>query len=289
MRKLDEVVLTRRGFLLGGLAAAITGVGGAGVAATQPRGRRLLHAAGLLDRDEHPAPARRVEVDHRTFDSEKMRRPVAYAVARPPDSSTGRVPVVYCLHGRGADDTFATETIRFQDFLAAAGVPIAVVSPDGGPDNYWHPRRSGENPLAMLVDELIPAVDAELGDGRRGLLGWSMGGYGALLAAERRPELFAAVALASPALWRTFAATAPGAFDDETDFRAHDVFTATDRLAGVALRADIGRDDPFVDAFRDLEGFLPEATFRVTPGFHDAAYWRSLAPAQVSFFARHLT
>ena len=287
-KRLDEALVTRRGFVLGGLAAAIAGLGGTGVAATQPRGRRLLHTAGLLDRDEHPAPPRRAKVEYRRFESEKMRRPVAYAVARPPDS-TGRLPVVYCLHGRGADDTFATETIRLQDFLAAAGVPIAVVSPDGGPDNSWHPRRSGENPLAMLVDELIPAIDAELGDGRRGLLGWSMGGYGALLAAERRPELFAGVALASPALWRTFAAAAPGAFDDERDFRTHDVFTATDRLDGLALRADIGRDDPFVGAFRDLERLLPDAAFRVTSGFHDAAYWRSLAPAQVAFFARHLT
>jgi enterochelin esterase-like enzyme len=282
------VLITRRGFVLGGLAAAIAGIGGTGVAATRRRGRRLLHTAGLLDRDDHPAPARRSEVDYRTFDSEHRGPGVAYAVARPP-GTTGRVPVVYCLHGRGADDTFATEVIRFQDFLAAAGVPVAVVSPDGGPDNYWHPRRSGDNPLAMLLDELIPMIDAEVGDGRRGLLGWSMGGYGAVLAAERRPDLFGAVALASPALWRTFADAAPGAFDDERDFRVHDVFTATDRLDGIALRADIGRDDPFVPAFRDLDRLLPEAAFAVTPGFHDAAYWRSLAPAQVSFFARHLT
>lgn len=285
---MDEVVLTRRGFVLGGLAAAITGIGGTGIAATQPRGRRLLHTAGLLDRDDHPAPPRQVEVDYRTFDSEHRGPGVAYAVALPP-GATGRVPVVCCLHGRGADDTFATEIIRFQDFLADAGVPIALVSPDGGADNYWHPRRNGDNPLAMLLEEVIPMVDAELGNGRRGLLGWSMGGYGALLAAQRRPELFEAVALASPALWRTFDATAPGAFDDERDFRVHDVFTATDRLDDLALRGDIGRDDPFAGAFRDLERLLPAAAFRVTPGFHDAAYWRSLAPAQVAFFADHLT
>lgn len=286
-KRLDDVLVTRRGFVLGGLAAAIAGIGGTGIAATQPRGRRHLHAAGVLDRDDHPAPPRRAEVDYRAFDSEHRGPGVAYAVARPPEV-TGRTPVVYCLHGRGADDTFATETIRFQDFLAAAGIPITVVSPDGGPDNYWHPRRSGDNPLAMLVDEVIPMVDAELGDGRRGLLGWSMGGYGALLAAQRRPDLFDAVALASPALWRTFDETAPGAFDDERDFRVHDVFTATDRLDGLALRADIGRDDPFAGAFRDLEDLVPDAAFRVTPGFHDAAYWRSLARAQVAFFARHL-
>ena len=140
----------------------------------------------------------------------------------------------------------------------------------------------------MLIDEFVPLIDREVGNGRRGLLGWSMGGYGALLAAERNAGLFGAVALTSPALWRRFADTAPGAFDDERDFRAHDPFTATDRLEGVPVRADIGRDDPFVPGFRDLAELLPDATFRVGDGFHDAAFWRSVAPAQVRFFARHL-
>ena len=261
------------------------GIGGSGVVATQPRGRRLLHAAGLLDRDDHAPPPRRAVVEHRRFDSEKMGRSVAYALARPPGrAGDGRVPVVYCLHGRGADEGFAVETIRFQDFLAAAGVVAAVVAPDGGADSYWHPRRDGRNPLGMLVDELVPLVDAELGDGRRGLVGWSMGGYGALLAAERNPRLFGAVAVASPALWRRFADTAPGAFDDERDFRAHDVFTATDRLDGVRQLGLIGRDDPFVGAFEDLAAYRPDDPYEVRPGFHDAAFWRDIAPAQVALF-----
>jgi enterochelin esterase-like enzyme len=283
--------VTRRGFVLGGLGAAIGAIGGTGIAATQPRGRRVLHAAGLLLGDDHPPPAlpqaRRPVVTYGRFESRWMRKQVHYAVARPPGVE-GPVPVVFCLHGRGADDSFAVEVVRFQDFLAAAGVPVAVAAPDGGPANYWHPRRSGENPYGMLIEEFVPLIDREVGDGRRGLLGWSMGGYGALLAAERNADLFAAVALTSPALWRRFAETAPGAFDDARDFRAHDVFTATDRLAGLPLRADIGRDDPFVPGFEDLRGFLPDASFGVSPGFHDAAFWRSVAPQQVSFLAEHL-
>ena len=283
--------MSRRGFVLGGLAAVIAGIGGTGVAATQPRGRRLLHDGGLLLGDDHPPPRlppdRRPAVEYRRFESRWMRGSVSYAVARPPGVD-GPVPVVFCLHGRGADDSFPVEVIRFQDFLAAAGVPVAVAAPDGGPANYWHPRRSGRNPYGMLVEEFVPLVDRDVGNGRRGLLGWSMGGYGALLAAERNAATFAAVALASPALWRRFDETAPGAFDDERDFRAHDVFTATDRLGDIPLRADIGRDDPFLPGFRDLRTFLPDATFTISPGFHDAAYWRSVAPRQVAFFAEHL-
>lgn len=286
MRKPEGIGgLSRRGFVLGGLGVAIAAIGGTGLAATQTRTRRLLHAAGVLDVDDHPAPPRRATVEYRTLDSERMGRRVNYAVAHPP---TTPAAVVYCLHGRGADEGFAVRSIRFQDFLAATGVPAVVVAPDGGPSTYWHPRRSGLDPLAMLVEELIPTIDAELGAGRRGVLGWSMGGYGALLAAERNPDLFSAVALGSPALWRRFEQSAPGAFDDELDFRAHDVFTATDRVAGLPVRVDIGRDDPFLPGFHDLERFLPEAVTHVGKGFHDRAFWRSVAPAQARFFGQHL-
>ncbi len=289
-KRSEELLVTRRGLILGGLGAAIAVVGGTGVGATTARGRRLLHAARLLQGADHPPPSlpagRRPTVEYRTLDSVKMRKRVSYAIARPPGGPE-RVPVVFCLHGRGADDSFAVRVIRFQDHLAAIGARVAVVAPDGGPDNYWHPRRSGENPLGMLVQELVPAVDAELGDGRRGLLGWSMGGYGALLAAERFPDLFDAVALASPALWRRFDETASGAFDDELDFRAHDVFTATDRLDGIdALQVRIGDDDPFVAGFDDLRSLRRSDDFRRGPGFHDAAYWRRLAPEQARFFER---
>jgi enterochelin esterase-like enzyme len=212
---------------------------------------------------------------------------VRYAVATPPDAA-GRLPMVVALHGRGQDERFAVEHVRFQDFLAAAGVRAVVVSVDGGPSSYWHPRRDGTDALAMVARELVPLVEEDLGDGRRAVVGWSMGGYGALLLAERFPDRFPVVAAASPALWRDAAATSPGAFDGALDFKAHDVFTATDRLGEVAVRIDCGRDDPFRAAVEAFAAMVPDATLDVRHGFHDTAYWRSVAPAQAAFLGRHL-
>ena len=256
------------------------------MAATTHRGRRLLHAAGLLDAGDHPAPPSEVAVEYRTFDSEAMRGPVSYAVAAPAGAASA--PVVYALRGRGADDSFAVEHIRLQDFLAAAGVVATVVGVDGGPSSYWHPRRNGVDALGMLVRELVPLVESTTGNGRRALVGWSMGGYGALLAASRFPDRFPVVVATAPALWRRAGESAPGAFDGELDFRAHDVFTATDRLAGVTLRLDCGRDDPFLEAVEALAARVPEAELVVQRGFHDAATWRRMAPAQAAFLGRHL-
>ena len=277
-------MISRRGFLLGGLGVATAGLGGTGVAATTHRGRRVLHAVGLLDGGDHRPPRSDIRVEYRTFDSEARRGPVSYALA----SASPDAPVIYGLHGRGADDSFAVEQIRLQDFLAAAGIVATVVGVDGGSASYWHPRRNGDDALRMLVRELVPLVESSFGNGRRAVVGWSMGGYGALLAASRFPELFPVVVATAPALWRRADEAAPGAFDGELDFKAHDVFTATDRLADVALRLDCGRDDPFVDAVEAFAARVPDAELVIGRGFHDAATWRRMAPAQAAFLGRHL-
>jgi len=70
--------------------------------------------------------------------------------------------------------------------LKSGGRPLAMVTVDGG-DGYWNPH-PGDDPMAMVVHELIPRCQ-RLGLGRPPhrvvVMGISMGGYGALLLAER--------------------------------------------------------------------------------------------------------
>jgi pimeloyl-ACP methyl ester carboxylesterase len=83
--------------------------------------------------------------------------------------------------------------------------PMAMVTVDGG-GGYWnlHP---GDDPMAMVIGELIPRCQ-RLGLGRPprriAVMGTSMGGFGALMLAERYPRLFAAVAAVSPAVWTSY-------------------------------------------------------------------------------------
>jgi S-formylglutathione hydrolase FrmB len=83
--------------------------------------------------------------------------------------------------------------------------PMAMVTVDGG-NGYWNPH-PGDNPMAMVISELIPRCQRQ-GLGRSpqltGIMGISMGGYGALLLAEKHPHLFAAVAAISPAVWTSY-------------------------------------------------------------------------------------
>jgi S-formylglutathione hydrolase FrmB len=143
--------------------------------------------------------------------------------------------------------------------------------------------------MAMLLDEYIPFVERRTNTTRRALLGWSMGGYGALLVAERASDRFFAVAAASPALWTSPGQTAPGAFDSPADFYRFDVFTGEQHLADLRVRVDCGTSDHFYPAARRFVAGLPpghQGSFG--PGFHEASYWRSVAPAQVTTIAQAL-
>jgi enterochelin esterase-like enzyme len=192
--------------------------------------------------------------------------------------------VVYCLHGHGNDHRMAFRDVHVPDVVAAAGLPLAVAAVDGGSNSYWHARADGSDPMTMLLDEFVPLVEQHLGGAKpRALLGWSMGGYGALLAAERVPDRFGAVVASSPALWTSPGATPAIAFDGESDYRRNDVYAGIARLASLVTRVDCGTDDSFVDAARAFAAQLPhpnQGSF--TDGFHDAAYWRSVAPAQIA-------
>jgi len=274
-------VPTRRQVLLAAGAVVLAGAGVAVAEAGDPRLRRALHGIGLVDSPDHSVPDAHVATASGTLASAHMPRPVAWTIALPAEPVRG---IVYCLHGHGNDHRMAFRDVHVPDVVAAAGLPLAVAAVDGGSDSYWHARSGGTDPMTMLLDEFIPLVEARVGASPpRALLGWSMGGYGALLAAERAPDRFAAVVASSPALWTSFVDAPEIAFDGFIEYEQNDVFAKRERLAPLVVRVDCGIDDPFLDAARAFAARLPHRNpGSFTEGFHDAAYWRSVAPAQVA-------
>jgi Enterochelin esterase and related enzymes len=161
-----------------------------------------------------------------------------------------------------------------------------VASVDGG-DFYWHARRSGIDTSRMVIEELLPlmGIKGQATD-RIGLIGWSMGGYGALLMATKLgPTRVAGVVAASAALWQAPGDSAPGAFDDSADFIRNDVFAARGKLRGIPVRLDCGREDPFIAANRAFARELPDAAVTFDEGAHTEDYWTAHAGAQMSWLA----
>lgn len=145
-----------------------------------------------------------------------------WAIARPPGQTKPLRPVI-ALHGKGSDAATVMAGGVEQGLAQAvnAGLPpFAVVAVDGG-GSYWHKRSSGEDSGAMVLDELIPLLGNQgLDTSRVAFLGWSMGGYGALLLGGRLgPARTAAICAVSPALWLSSGAAAPGPSTDPTTSR----------------------------------------------------------------------
>ena len=110
-----------------------------------------------------------------------------WAIARPPNQPGALRPVI-ALHGKGSDaaTVMAGGVENALAQAVSAGLPpFAVVAVDGG-GGYWHRRAGGEDSGAMVLGELLPMLAGEqLDTSRVGFLGWSMGGYGALLLGAR--------------------------------------------------------------------------------------------------------
>ncbi|HEX6447193.1 MAG TPA: alpha/beta fold hydrolase [Streptosporangiales bacterium] len=292
------LLLTRRGFLGAAGGVVLAGAGGLGLVETGVvPGRGALHRALGLDGPDTPLPdTAGGTVVGGTFTSRARRGiKVGWQAAYPPGERDGaRLPVVLALHGRGASHAFVFRDLGADRFLAQATgqgtPPFVVASVDGGDHSYWHERSDGDDPPRMLLDELLPVLERRgLRTHRFGLLGWSMGGYGSLLLAERHPGRVAAVAAVSPALWLRAEDSAPGAFDGPDDFRRNDVFARVHALRNTPLRVDCGDVDPFAGATRAFRARLdhrPAGGFAT--GGHNVQYWRRELPRALAFLGAAL-
>ena len=229
-----------------------------------------------------------------TFYSAARHRTVGYTIAYPPGHRAGdELPLVVMLHGYGGNHTDALSGISPAQAVAlhTNGAPLALVTVDGGP-GYWNPH-PGDDPMAMVIGELIPRC-RRLGLGRRriGMMGISMGGYGALLLAEKYPHLIAAVAAISPAIWTSYAqahAANPGAYASPAAFTANDAVTHAAALARIPVRVAAGYDDPFYPGVQALARALPAgAVVEFSKGCHTGPFFAEQQPPSLAFLARHL-
>jgi dienelactone hydrolase len=292
--------MNRRCFLVAGAASGAAVIVG-GVALTEARvlpGRARLNQVlgGCGEPLAAPSATRGTRVDG-TIDSRARRTPVGYSVLVPPGSMPdSRMPVVLALHGRGGDHNWPVDALHLDGFLAGAAAAdpparFAIVTVDGGDDTNWHARTSGDDPLAMVTDELLPTLGSSgLDVTRLGIIGWSLGGAGALLLADRLgASRCVAVVASSPAIWTDVAATGAGTYDGPDDFAASRVDGLGGTLAGIPLRVDCGDLDPFAHAVTTFRHTLtPTPDGGIAVGCHDEAFWTRRLPEQLQFLSRHV-
>ncbi len=145
-----------------------------------------------------------------SFHSNVLQADWKYVVYTPPGYETSglRYPVLYLLHGNyGAPDDFVDQgnLVKTADALIAAGkMQAAVIAmPDGG--QSWYLNHEALRMEDAILCEFIPWIEGaervQATREARRIGGISMGGYGSLRYALKRPEMFSALALMSPAVY----------------------------------------------------------------------------------------
>jgi enterochelin esterase-like enzyme len=252
-------------------------------------------------------------IEQLTLKSNLLNRPVRYTVYLPSDyeSSQRSYPVVYLLHGYTDDNTgwlqFG-EINRYADKAIQEGTipPMIIVMPNADSSWYINAYDGKENYEDFFIKEFMPAVEKayriKAEKKYRGIAGLSMGGYGTLIYAIKYPQLFAAAAPLSAAVFddsslvnadqenydRTFAQLygrgLKGSARLNQSWYNNSILkmVATrneDDLKKVRYWIDCGDDDFLTKGNCLLHIALAEKhiphEYRVRDGAHNWAYWRT--------------
>jgi S-formylglutathione hydrolase FrmB len=133
-----------------------------------------------------------------SMESAALGRAMRYRVLLPEDYGTShrRYPVLYLLHGLNGDYTDWTTRTNLAEYSLT--VPLIIVMPDGG--NQWYTNaadgteRVEDYILTDLQSDVVRkyrTINSRYG---RSIAGLSMGGFGALKMAMKRPAAFAVAA-----------------------------------------------------------------------------------------------
>lgn len=248
-----------------------------------------------------------------TISSQVLGKTVRYTIYLPYDyeTSTRSYPVIYMLHGNRADDTswvcFGEVNHQVDENISTRTVPTMIlVMPDGGNSRYINNHDQSVCYEDFFFQEFIPQIESKYrikpAKWFRGILGLSMGGYGALVYALKHPDLFCACVAFSASIytdemiinmtdeqWSSNRASAHGAglkgeFRLTEHYKSYDPFRLIqnadpETLKTVRLYLDCGDKDFRNDGYATFHILLRRLKvlheYRVRDGGHTWSYWRS--------------
>jgi len=217
----------------------------------------------------------------------------------------GPFPLLLLLHGLSAD--YSVWVRRHQAERLFEGKRVLVVMPDAGRSFYVNdPRPGGLRYHDHMIEDVLGYIERVFPVHQerraRGLIGISMGGYGALLLALRHPELFGVVASISGSTYFGHQPSERHRNDDVGALAAslpregNDLFYLAERIANSTIRPIIrlscGTQDHLWEtnlAFhRHLARLGIPHTWVAHPGRHNDDTWDVQLPQAIDFVLGHL-
>ncbi len=233
-----------------------------------------------------------------------------------------RYPVVYMLHGLGGNESGWLEYagIGHVTDLAVGNrqiIPMIYIMPQGFSTYYVNDYAQTYRYQDMFVHELIPYIDSvyrTLGGRLRATIGYSMGGFGALVLPLEYPDLFTACVPLSVSIrtdeqymteeskdwneqWgRLFGGTNTTGEARITDYyKKHSPMhmladSDTARWKGLKIYIDNGDDEQTLAYSNEVLHYLLREKnipheYRVRNGGHEFEYWRESLPNGLRFIS----
>ena len=229
-------------------------------------------------------------IQDQRFISPILNQEVIYEIYLPPGyfSDNKRYPVLYALHGYGADyHEWAGLGLlgRAEDMINTNIIdPMIIVLPYGAQSYWLNHSDNGPRWGDYTVYDVVNFIDANyhtIADAQhRAIGGLSMGGHGSLQNGFNHPEIFNIIGAHSPTL-RTLD-NSTGYFGDAAYFATIDPVSLarTKNLSGLKIWIDIGDGDGLWGArARELHDVLTQRNiphfWQTPPGIHDGVYWAS--------------
>jgi enterochelin esterase-like enzyme len=142
-----------------------------------------------------------VTYEGKSINSKILNQPVKYSIILPKDylKSEKNYSVVYLLHGLGGNDYSWLEYGRLSQYIEDKVSkneiqPMIYVMPEGYSTYYVNDFYGKFLYQDMFVKELVPFIDANYrtiaNNKNRATIGFSMGGFGALVLPLKYPEIF---------------------------------------------------------------------------------------------------
>ncbi len=252
-----------------------------------------------------------------SIESSLIQRTVSYQAILPADYENNgkKYPVLYLLHGLFGSYQNWVELTDLKTY--AEDCNFIIVLPDAG--DSWYTDGAGvgtERIETFFLEEFIPAVESlyEINGQKslRAVAGISMGGYGALKFALKRPDLFSFAGSMSGAFeaplqhdehhgtgWVNMGVSISNVFGDKDSLTRpeNDVFRLVRRTNSKKifeipkLYIDCGKEDAFLNINRELVSLLEENgldfEYKEVPGGHDWTYWNKQIKEILRIVGKH--
>lgn len=266
----------------------------------------------------HAGPSTAGTLTEEKLASQLLGRDYHYTLYRPDGQAEDqrRYPVLYLLHGASGDEfdwPVKGKVVATLDRLIAEHriPPFVVVMP--GHKGMWWVDGHAEPAESVLLKELMPEVERRFNTrtdrAGRAIAGLSAGGFATIRLIFQHPDLFAAAAAMSPAIYEPTPPATSSAMKDPT-FRKDGAFDAElwkslnwrslfdaykAQPLTVPLYINAGDRDQFDIAYhaavfhRELRAHQPNDTvFRVVDGTHEWAVWRRTIGEALEYMGHHV-